>query len=79
MASSKTRKANDRQVGGTHYRKAEAKFQHWDYVTQNNIPYLEAQISRYLERWREKGGFEDLEKAQHYLDKLKEVARAEGY
>lgn len=76
---SKRRKpnANSRQVGGEHYRKGE--IQHWDYVYSQQIPYHEAQISRYLERWREKGGVEDLEKAQHYLDKLFEIAEAEGY
>jgi hypothetical protein len=68
--------ANGRQVGGTHYH---TPIQHWDFVVANNIPYLEAQILRYVVRWRRKGGLEDLEKATHYLDKLKEVARAEGF
>jgi hypothetical protein len=47
--------------------------QHWDYVLANNIPYLEAQIIKYLTRWRKKNGFQDLEKAQHFLSKLIEV------
>jgi hypothetical protein len=68
--------ANARQVGGDHYH---TRIQHWDFVVANNIPYLEAQILRYVVRWRRKGGLEDLEKATHYLDKLKEVARAEGF
>jgi hypothetical protein len=31
--------ANDTQVGGAHYR--DKKIQTWDYITENNIPYLE--------------------------------------
>jgi hypothetical protein len=60
--------ANDRQVGGNHYRKQ--GIQHWDYVLANDIPYMEAQIIKYVSRWRDKGGIEDLKKASHFLDKL---------
>ena len=28
---------------------------------------------KYLSRWREKGGLQDLKKARHYLDKLIEM------
>jgi hypothetical protein len=37
---------------------------------QNEIPYLEACVIKYVSRWKEKGGVEDLRKAQHYLEKL---------
>ena len=63
-------KANEQQVGGTHY---VSPMQHWDYVLANNIPYMEAQIIKYLTRWRKKNGLQDLEKAQHFLTKLIEV------
>lgn len=56
------------QVGGTHYK--EQTLQHWDYVLLNNIPYMEAQIIKYVSRWRGKNGIQDLEKARHFLDKL---------
>lgn len=62
--------ANDKQVGGAHYKKP---IQHWDLVIANNIPYLEAQIIKYVMRWREKNGLEDLQKAQHFLEKLMET------
>ena len=62
--------ANTRQVGGAHYR---GGIQHWDFVIANDIPYLEAQIIKYVFRWRKKGGLQDLEKARHCLDKLIEV------
>jgi hypothetical protein len=62
--------ANDRQIGGDHY---QTDIQHWDYVIANNIPYLEAQIIKYLTRWHDKDGHEDLKKAQHFLQKLFET------
>lgn len=66
--------ANDKQVGGSHYQ--EMACQHWDYVLHNDLPYLEAQITRYLGRWKLKNGLEDLEKAEHYLTKLIEWEKA---
>jgi len=66
-------KANKRQIGGNHYQKP---IQHWDFVIQNNMPYMEAQIFKYMVRWREKGGVKDLQKAQHFLEKLIEVNKS---
>lgn len=65
--------ANERQVGGSHYA---SPIQHWDFVVANDIPYLEAQVIKYLMRWRKKNGLEDVLKAQHYLEKLIEVEKA---
>lgn len=62
--------ANKYQVGGGHY---QSTMQHWDYVLANQIPYLEAMIIKYLTRWRKKNGFQDLEKAKHFLKKLYET------
>lgn len=65
--------ANKKQVGGTHYKLL--TIQHWDYVIANGIPYMEAQVIKYVSRWQNKNGLEDLEKAKHYLEKLIEVER----
>lgn len=64
--------ANDRQVGGEHY--ASKQVQPWDYIIANNLGYLEGNIVKYVSRWKDKGGVEDLRKARHYIDKLIEVA-----
>jgi lipopolysaccharide biosynthesis regulator YciM len=63
----KTTTANDIQIGGDHY---QSTIEHWDYVLANDIPYMEAQIIRYVTRWRKKGGLDDLAKAAHFLMKL---------
>jgi hypothetical protein len=63
--------ANETQVGGDHY-KSKA-IQPWDYIAGNNIGYLEGSIIKYISRHRDKGGLEDLQKAQHFLAKLIEI------
>lgn len=63
--------ANSLQVGGSHYK--DKAIQPWDYIASNNLGYLEGNVVKYVSRWREKGGLEDLKKAQHYLTKLIEV------
>lgn len=60
--------ANRNQIGGDHYKGAPVE--HWDFVLMHKMPYLEAQIFKYVLRWRKKNGIEDLRKARHYLDKL---------
>lgn len=64
-------KANDRQIAGDHY-KCKA-IQPWDYIAANGLGYFEGNIVKYLSRWRQKGGVDDLKKARHYLDKLIEL------
>ena len=64
-------RANEQQVGGTHY--ADKAIQPWDYIVANNLGYLEGNVVKYVSRWKDKGGVEDLKKAQHYLAKLLEL------
>jgi len=61
-------RATDKQVGGKHYQ--QFVIQPVEFCYKNNIPYLEATAIKYLCRWREKNGIEDLEKAKHYIDLL---------
>lgn len=63
--------ANERQVGGNHY--GGGDFMHWDWVLSIGLPYLEAHATKYLARWPSKGApLQDLEKALHFIDKIKE-------
>jgi hypothetical protein len=64
-------RANEQQIGGEHY--AVKAIQPWDFIIANNIGYLEGNIIKYISRWKDKGGVEDLKKAQHYLQKLIET------
>ena len=58
--------ANDYQHGGEHYA---TEYQHWDFVSDLELHYLIGCASKYLTRWRDKNGVEDLRKAHHYLEK----------
>lgn len=64
-------RANEKQIGGAHY--AVKAIQPWDYIIANDLGYLEGNVVKYVSRWKDKGGIEDLKKAQHYLQKLIEV------
>jgi|SaaInlStandDraft_3_1057020.scaffolds.fasta_scaffold00286_3 hypothetical protein len=59
--------ANKKQIGGEHYKKA---IDVWDFVHRNGIGYLEGNIIKYVSRYKDKNGAEDLAKAMHYLEKL---------
>jgi len=63
-------KASEKQVAGTHYKKF--AIQPAEFCHKNKIPYLEATAIKYLCRWRDKGGLEDLDKAIHFIELLKE-------
>ncbi|MEY4441045.1 MAG: hypothetical protein RL442_45 [Pseudomonadota bacterium] len=63
--------ANKIQVAGTHYK--QKAIQPWDYIAANELGYFEGNIVKYVSRWRDKGGVDDLRKAQHYLQKLIEL------
>jgi len=67
-------RADDMQVGGNHYK--DKSIQPWDYIIANDLGYLEGNVVKYVSRWKNKNGIEDLKKAQHYLAKLLEVANA---
>ncbi len=64
------------QIGGTHYTTKE--IQPWDAMEawmshEAFSGFLQGNSIKYLARWKDKGGIEDLRKARHYLDKLIEV------
>ena len=69
-------RALDKQVAGNHYK--QFKIQPAEFCYYNNIPYLEATAIKYLCRWRDKGGIQDLEKAKHFIDLLIEFENADN-
>ena len=55
----------NRQEGGSHYKTF--KIQPLEFIYRNDIPFIEANIIKYILRHRQKNGLEDLRKAEHYL------------
>ena len=41
-----------------------------DYILDQKFNYLEGNVIKYVSRYRNKGGIEDLRKAKWYLEKL---------
>jgi hypothetical protein len=66
-------KANSKQVGGNHYKTGTVE--HWDVFGPE---YLVANATKYVGRWRKKNGVQDLEKALHYAEKLKECGTVQS-
>jgi hypothetical protein len=58
----------EKQVGGSHYNKH--KIQPLDVIDEYNLNYYEGNIIKYILRYRDKNGVQDLEKAMHYLEML---------
>lgn len=67
--------ANERQVGGDHYKGA--AMEHWDFVIKGGLGYLRGCASKYVYRWKDKGGLSDLKKAGHYIEKLLEISETD--
>ena len=65
-----TNKVNplDIQCGGDHYKNK--AIQSIEYIFANNLGFAEGNIVKYITRWRDKGGVQDLEKIKHYCDLL---------
>ena len=60
--------ADKKQVGGTHY--TTKKIQPWEVIEKNQMGFFDGNALKYLMRWKDKGGTEDLKKAVHYIEKL---------
>ena len=69
--SSAGNSALDVQVAGDHYKKM--AIQPVEFIHKNGIGFCEGSAIKYLTRWREKGGIEDLKKARHFIDLLIEM------
>jgi len=38
-----------------------------EFILANDIPFCEANVIKYISRWKDKGGLKDLEKAKEYI------------
>jgi hypothetical protein len=62
--------ALDRQEGGSHYKNM--AIQPVEFIVANNIPYREANVIKYTCRHAAKNGVEDIKKAIHYLEMIRD-------
>jgi len=62
--------AIQKQIGGNHYNRY--AIQPVDFIIANNLDWCEANAVKYITRWKDKNGVEDIKKAMHYLEILLE-------
>lgn len=58
----------DIQVGGSHYK--DMMIQPIEFILKNKLGFCEGNIIKYVCRYKNKNGVEDLKKARHYMDML---------
>jgi hypothetical protein len=67
-----TERALDRQVGSTQHYKA-FKIQPIEFITANKLSFIQGNVIKYICRYDKKNGKEDIDKAIHYCELLKEL------
>ncbi len=60
--------AEEKQIGGSHYKSL--RIQPMRYSMENNLNACQHTIIKYVTRYKEKGGVQDLEKAIHCIELL---------
>lgn len=63
------------QVGGSHYKNM--KIQPVEFIMANDLNFLEGNVVKYICRYKQKGGVEDLNKVIHYARLLIEQIEKE--
>lgn len=58
--------ALDVQVGSNHYKNL--AIQPIEYITKNNLSFSQGNVIKYITRYKNKNGLEDLKKAKHMID-----------
>ena len=46
-----------------------------DFCQRNNLDFMQGNVIKYVTRYKEKNGIEDLEKAKEYIDRLIEFEK----
>lgn len=64
-----TEQQTEELIKPTYYNK-ENGISPFDYIKANNLNYFEGNLIKYITRYKEKNGLEDLLKAKTYLDEL---------
>ena len=59
------------QVGGTHY--SRLSIEPIQFIEANGLGYSEGNVVKYISRWKNKNGLEDLNKAKWYVERLIQV------
>ena len=58
--------ASEIQIAGKHYKKY--KIQPYTFIAENNLSYMQGNVIKYVLRYMDKNGIEDLKKIIHYCE-----------
>ena len=65
----------DKQIGGSHYK--DFNIQPYEFISKNNLSFFQGNVIKYVCRYLNKNGIEDIEKIIHYCElekkKLKDM------
>lgn len=64
---------NREQIGGIHYQKM--TIEPVDFIMKNNLSFCQGNVIKYVCRYKDKDGIQDLLKAKQYIDFLIEEQR----
>lgn len=67
--SSQNKPINETQIGGSHYTKY--AIQPFEYIYKNKLSWPQGECIKYVTRFEDKGGEQDLDKAIHILQMLR--------
>ncbi len=65
---------SNNKINPDHYK--QGKREVIDFILDQKFNYLEGNIIKYISRYKNKNGLEDLEKASWYLQKLRQEVKA---
>ena len=56
----------NKQIGGNHYK--EFHIQPYEFISKNNLTFFQGNVIKYVCRYMNKNGIEDLDKIIHYCE-----------
>ena len=56
----------EKQIGGSHYKSF--NIQPYEFISKNNLSFFQGNVVKYVCRYQNKNGIEDLEKIIHYCE-----------
>ena len=68
-----TQRAIDKQIGGNHYKSF--VIAPIEFITKNKLSFIQGCIIKYICRFENKNGVEDLDKIIHYCELQKELLK----
>jgi len=56
----------DKQIGGSHYK--DFPIQPYEFISKNNLSFFQGNVIKYVCRYLNKNGIQDIEKIIHYCE-----------